>query len=163
MSAPQPRYAADRHCSPQAPSVRVVLQVSPHGKTRVLMTDLTGVQAPEQRLGGLHHQRPRVNEAFKRLKHRRRLEPVTGLRHHALMVDVVAKIPADSQPALPARAVHHAINESNERSYTTWTNRRTRRKACPPSLAALASAASDSVLTLDRDDAHEQPTEFEAA
>ena len=52
--------------------------LTPNGQTRVLMTNLTAAQAPAHCFGGLYHQRWRVEEAFKRLKHRLHLEAVSG-------------------------------------------------------------------------------------
>ena len=48
--------------------------------------------------GELYHQRWRIEEAFKRLKHRLHLEAVSGLSQHALLVDVAAKVLADNMP-----------------------------------------------------------------
>lgn len=108
LGAPQPQDAADWQCSPQAPTVRVVRQIAPNGQTRVLMTNLTAAQAPAHCFGGLYHHRWRIEEAFKRLKHRLHLEAVSGLSQHALMIDVAAKILADNLAALLARAAHEA-------------------------------------------------------
>jgi hypothetical protein len=115
LSAPTPRDAADWQCSPQAPSVRVVRQAAPNGQTRVLMTNLTAAQAPAHCFGGLYHQRWRVEEAFKRLKHRLHLEAVSGFSQHALMIDVAAKILADNLAALLARAANEAVDASPDR------------------------------------------------
>ena len=48
----------------------------------------------------LYHQRWRIEEAFKRLKHRSKLESVSGLTQHALLVDVYAKVLADNLASL---------------------------------------------------------------
>lgn len=40
----------------------------------------------------LYRQRWRIEEAFKRLKHRMHLESVSGLSQHDLIIDVSAKI-----------------------------------------------------------------------
>jgi hypothetical protein len=110
LSAPTPRDAVDWQCSRQAPSVRVIRQLTPNGQTRVLMTNLTAAQAPAHCFGGLYHQRWRVEEAFKRLKHRLHLEAVSGFSQHALMIDVAAKVLADNLAALLARAAHEAVD-----------------------------------------------------
>jgi Transposase DDE domain len=75
----------------------------------------TAAQAPAHRFGGLYHQRWRVEEAFKRLKHRLHLEAVCGFGQHALMVDVAAKILADNLASLLARAAHEAADASPDR------------------------------------------------
>ena len=115
LSAPQPQDAADWRCSPQAPTVRVVRQDAPNSQMRVLMTNLTAAQAPAQCFSGLNRQRWRIEEAYKRLKHRLRLEFVSGLSQHALMIDVAAKILADNLAALLARAANEAAGESPDR------------------------------------------------
>ncbi|MFP3564949.1 transposase [Paraburkholderia sp. SIMBA_030] len=51
---------------------------------------------PAAAFGALYHQRWRIEEAFKRLKHRLRLEAVTGLDYLALQQDFGAKIVADN-------------------------------------------------------------------
>ena len=43
-------------------------------------------------VGDLCHQRWRIEEAFKRIKHRLHLEAVSGLSQQALIIDVAAKI-----------------------------------------------------------------------
>ena len=118
LSAPRPQDAADRQCSPQAPTVRVVRQTARNGQTRVLMTHLTAAQAPAHCFGGLYHQRWRIEEAYKRLKHRLRLESVSGLSQHALLIDVAAKILADNLAALLVRAAHEAKGASPDRPCT---------------------------------------------
>lgn len=54
--------------------------------------------------GELYHQRWRIEEAFKRLKHRAKLESVSGLSQHALLVDVFAKVLADNLGSLVCQA-----------------------------------------------------------
>ena len=89
--------------------MRVVRQIAPNGQTRVLMTNLTATQAPAHCFGALYHQRWRIEEAFKRLKHRLHLEAVSGLSQHALLIDVAAKILADNLASLLARAAHESV------------------------------------------------------
>jgi hypothetical protein len=93
----------------------VVRQIAPNGQTRVLMTNLTAARATAHCFGGLYHQRWRIEEAFKRLKHRLRLEAVSGLSQHALLIDVAAKLLADDLAALLARAAHEAAGASPNR------------------------------------------------
>lgn len=54
--------------------VRLVRHVSASGRTRVLVTSLTEVVASVAELADLYHGRWRIEEAFKRLKHRLGLE-----------------------------------------------------------------------------------------
>jgi IS4 transposase len=56
-------------------------------------------------LADLHHGRWRIEEAFKRLKHRLGLESVSGLSQHALLVDVATKVRADNLATLLNRSV----------------------------------------------------------
>ncbi len=66
--------------------------------------------------GQLYHQRWRIEEAFKRFKHRLQLEGVSGLTQQALLVDVAAKVLADNLAALVCRAAQtdHQL-QSDER------------------------------------------------
>ena len=56
-------------------------------------------------LADLYHGRWRIEEAYKRLKHRLGLESVSGLSPHALLVDVAAKVLGDNLTALLNREV----------------------------------------------------------
>ena len=55
-------------------------------------------------LTNLYHQRWRIEEAFKRLKHRLHLEVVSGLSQQALIIDVAAKVLADNIASLMCAA-----------------------------------------------------------
>lgn len=56
------------------------------------------------RFADLYHQRWRIEEAFKRLKHRLHLEAVSGLSQQALIIDVAAKVLADNITSLMCAA-----------------------------------------------------------
>jgi hypothetical protein len=105
LSAPSAQDAADWGCSKLAPSVRLIRNVATGSKLRVLLTNLTAAQVPAAAFGDLYHQRWRIEEAFKRLKHRLHLEAVSGLSQQALLVDVAAKVLADNIAALMCLAV----------------------------------------------------------
>ena len=105
LTAPKACDAADWGCSADAPSVRLVRHLAPGGALRVLLTNLDAAQVPAAAFGDLYHQRWRIEEAFKRLKHRLHLEAVSGLSQHALLVDVAAKVLADNIAALMCLAV----------------------------------------------------------
>ncbi len=64
-------------------------------RTRVA-TNLDSDAYPAASFGELYHQRWRIEEAFKRLKHRLQLEAVSGLSQQAVIIDVAAKILADN-------------------------------------------------------------------
>lgn len=106
LTAPQARDAADWGCSRQAPTVRLVRNTATGARLRVLLTNLPADQVPATAFGDLYHQRWRIEEAFKRLKHRLHLEAVSGLSQHALLLDVAAKVLADNITALVCLAAH---------------------------------------------------------
>jgi hypothetical protein len=97
LEAPGEQDVCDYELERTPTSVRLIRDVTPSGRVRVLMTSLLdGQQYPAESFGALYHQRWRVEEAFKRLKHRLRLEAVTGLDYLALQQDFGAKILADN-------------------------------------------------------------------
>jgi hypothetical protein len=100
LSAPSADDAQTWGCPRQAQRVRLVRQVSPGGAIRVLATNLDSQAFPCHAFGDLYHQRWRIEEAFKRLKHRMHLECVSGLSQQALIIDVAAKILADNLASL---------------------------------------------------------------
>jgi hypothetical protein len=97
---------------PACMHARLVRHVSSSGRTRVLVTSLTQDVASVAELADLYHGRWRIEEAFKRLKHRLGLESVSGLSQHALLVDVATKVLADNLAALLNRAVPMAAGAS---------------------------------------------------
>jgi hypothetical protein len=69
------------------------------------MTNLFDQQRfPAADFGDLYHQRWRIEEAFKRLKHRLNLEHVSGQSQLAAMQDFAAKIVRDNLQALTTAA-----------------------------------------------------------
>ncbi|CAE6827699.1 hypothetical protein R69746_06354 [Paraburkholderia aspalathi] len=61
-------------------TVRLTRDVTLSGSVRVLMTSLLERERyPVSRFGSLYHQLWRIEQAFNRLRHRLRLEAVTGL------------------------------------------------------------------------------------
>lgn len=115
LSAPSADDVADWHCPAGSPSVRLVRQTAPNGKTRVLATNLDASLFPAALFGDLYHQRWRIEEAFKRLKHPLKLKAVSGLSQQASIIDVAAKILADNITSLMCNAASvHA--EHAERS-----------------------------------------------
>lgn len=93
LSAPDRRNADDFECPATAQTVRLIRHVASTGKVRVLMTNLLDPQAlPWVDFGAPYHQRWRIEEAFKRLKHRLNLEHVSGLSQQAALHDFSAKI-----------------------------------------------------------------------
>lgn len=104
LKAPGADDAALWGCSRTPPRLRLVRQVAPSGAVRVLATNLDEQAAPAHGFADLYHQRWRIEEAFKRLKHRMRLECVSGLSQHALLIDMAAKVLADNLDSLMCNA-----------------------------------------------------------
>ena len=110
LNAPGADEVRDWGCPGIAPEVRLVRQVAPNAKVRVLATNLDAGQCPASLFGDLYHQRWRIEEAFKRLKHRLHLECVSGLSQQALIIDVAAKVMADNITALMCAAAAEDAN-----------------------------------------------------
>ncbi|MFZ3141244.1 transposase [Polaromonas sp.] len=104
LKKPSRRDAADYLCSGAPTQVRLVRLIAPDGQIRVVATNLPAQDFPVAVFGELYHQRWRIEEAFKRLKHRAKLESVSGLSQHALLVDVFAKVLADNLGSLVCQA-----------------------------------------------------------
>lgn len=123
LAPPDRRDATDYECPATPQTVRLVRHVASTGKVRVLMTNLLDpVAFPAHEFGDLYHQRWRIEEAFKRLKHRLNLEHVSGLSQQAALHDFAAKIVCDNLqsldclPDLLAPAWHHQIQASGRAS-----------------------------------------------
>ncbi len=97
-------------CSRNPPRLRLVRQVAPNGAVRVLATNLDEHAAPAHAFAQLYHLRWRIEEAFKRLKLRMKLECVSGLSQHALLIDVAAKVLADNLASLMCIAAAQAVD-----------------------------------------------------
>lgn len=101
LRAPDQRDADDYECPREPQQVRLVRHVAPNGKVRVLMTNLFDTRRfPASAFGELYHKRWRIEETFKRLKHRLNLEHVSGLSQQAVVQDVAAKILCDNLQTL---------------------------------------------------------------
>ena len=115
LLAPDRRNAKGHECA-RAPQrvrlvrlVRLIRQVAPSGKLRAIMSKLFDtVLFPASGFGELHHQRWRIEEAFKWLRHRRHIEHVSGLSQQALVHDVGASIITDNLRASTALSAHRA-------------------------------------------------------
>jgi hypothetical protein len=114
LPAPAARDVQDYGCSSQAPQVRFVRCIGPQGQVRVMATNLPLDVVDVAAFTDLYHQRWRIEEAFKRIKHRCKLESVSGLTQHALLVDVFSKVLADNLASLVANAaITLACKDSN--------------------------------------------------
>lgn len=149
LSAPSAQDAEQWGCTRQAPTVRLVRHKAPNGCTRVLMTNIGAELVAAEEFAELYHQRWRIEEAFKRLKHRMRLESVSGLSQQALIVDVAAKVLADNLACLmcTAAAAAAALPETRRcnRSYAAQLTARMLAPVllCIGDVAALVVGAID--------------------
>ena len=97
LAAPRADEAATYELQATPTTVRLIRDVTPGGHIRVLMTNLLDARRyPAAQFGALYHRRWRIEEAFKRIKHRLRLEAPSGLTYLALQQDFAAKILADN-------------------------------------------------------------------
>lgn len=105
LGIPKAQDAADYGVERRPTQVRLIRDVTPSGTVRILMTSLLdAVRHPATAFGALYHRRWRVEEAFKRIKHRLRLEAASGLTHLAFQQDFAAKVLADNLHILLAAA-----------------------------------------------------------
>lgn len=105
IAPPNQGDGADYLCVRTPTSVRLVRVVTPNGRIHAVMTSLLdGVTYPAEAFADLYHRRWRIEEAFKRLKHRLALENTSGLSWLAAQQDFGAKVLADNLPALATTA-----------------------------------------------------------
>ena len=88
-------------CRQEALYVRLVRVITPNGRVYALITSLLDSNVyPAHAFAALYHSRWRIEEAFKRLKHRLALENTSGLSWLAAEQDFGAKILADNLHSL---------------------------------------------------------------
>lgn len=105
LAPPPARDAADYGVPRQPSTVRLVRVVTPNGRVQVVMTSLLDSTAyPAADFADLYHARWRIEEAFKRIKHRLALEQLSGLSWLAAQQDFGAKVVCDNLNALAAYA-----------------------------------------------------------
>ncbi len=103
LRAPNARDAKDYECPATPTTVRLVRVVTPNGRVHAVMTSLLDpVTFPAASFAELYHGRWRIEEAFKRIKHRLKLEHTSGLSWHAARQDFGAKAVFDNLNALAA-------------------------------------------------------------
>jgi hypothetical protein len=101
LRAPDAADCADYECAPTPTTVRLVRVVTPNGRVHAVITSLLDATAyPAAGFADLYHSRWRIEEAFKRLKHRLALENTSGLSWLAAQQDFGAKVLADNLHAL---------------------------------------------------------------
>jgi hypothetical protein len=137
----QPRW---RPASPPRHGQCVLDQAGLHVRVRVrvLVTSLGEEVATAPELGDLHHGRWRIEEAFKRLKHRLGLESVSGLSQQALPVDVATKVLADNLASLLNRSVDTGTRD-DDAAVIRKVNRETPAKALSRCVRALLLRTQD--------------------
>ena len=117
LGAPSQAEAADYGCPRQPSTVRLILVVTPNGKRHVVMTSLLEEAAyPGAAFADLYHARRRIEEAFKRIKHRLALEQLSGVSRLAAQQDFGAKVLCHNLNAL---AVYAAAPEPIRRQGQT--------------------------------------------
>lgn len=108
VAPPNQADCADYLCLRTSTSVRLVRVVTPNGRIHAVMTSLLDAVAyPAETFSELYHQRWRIEEAFKRLKHRLALENTSGLSWLAAQQDFGAKVLADNLHALAVLDAAH--------------------------------------------------------
>jgi hypothetical protein len=110
LPAPCKQDALDYEIAATPSEVRLIRQVFGH-KVRVLVTSLLDMNAfPAAAFGGLYHSRWRIEEAFKRIKHRLALEQLSGMSWLAAQQDFSAKILCDNINALAVHAASESLD-----------------------------------------------------
>jgi hypothetical protein len=142
---------ADYECARTPTAVRLVRVVTPNGRVHAVMTSLMdAARFPAEHFADLYHQRWRIEEAFKRLKHRLALENTSGLSWLAAQQDFGAKVLADNLHAL-------AVLETADRSplpagyKINRTYAFARLKRCLPRWLLVALPNSDDLLAVFED------------
>jgi hypothetical protein len=145
LSPPSADDALEWECARVAPTVRLVKSITHEGKVRAMVTNLTPEQVPTACFAELYHQRWRIEEAYKRLKHVLHLESVSGLSQQALIIDVAAKVLADnlaSLMCLTAEKIH------NMHARKRFCNRRYAARALTRVLPSVLTMIGDVLLTI---------------
>lgn len=124
--APPSKQDAQDYELPRKPStVRLIRVSTPNGKSHIVMTSLLdSAHYPAEDFADLYHARWRIEEAFKRLKHRLKLEHLSGLSWLAAQQDFGAKMLCDNLNAL---AVYAAEPHHNNGAQATETTRKINR------------------------------------
>lgn len=115
LPPPSPQDVRDYECPNKPLQVRLIRAENDKGEVRVLMTNLVDrATFPARSFDGLYHCRWRIEEAFKRLKHRLGLEHLTGLSQLAVMQDFAARILCDNIESLACLAAGVRRNLQDE-------------------------------------------------
>jgi len=119
INAPNRKDCADFQCARTTSQVRLIRIITPNMKVYVVMTSLLDERAfPASSFFDLYHYRWRVEEAFKRIKHRLNLEHLSGTSWLAAQQDFGAKMLCDNLNALVVYcATDHTEEFDNESGY----------------------------------------------
>lgn len=158
LSAPGAADCATYEIERRPTRVRLIRDVTPGGRVRVLMTNLLDTaRYPAAQFGALYHRRWRVEEAFKRLKHRLHLEAVSGLNYLALQQDFAAKVLADNLcAALSLADEPNAATSRPNRTYA-FGALRSILAACLFGIARALDALGLTLAAIDRTRCRIQP------
>jgi hypothetical protein len=117
LRAPDKQDALDYELARTPSTVRLIRQVFGH-KVRILVTSLLDPEAyPASAFGALYHARWRIEEAFKRIKHRLALEQLSGMSWLAARQDFGAKILCDNLNALAVHAASESLDADTRARY----------------------------------------------
>lgn len=109
IAPPSKQDARDFGVARKPTTVRLIRVVTPNGKCHVVMTSLLDSSTyPATGFADLYHARWRIEEAFKRIKHRLKLEHLSGLSWLAAQQDFGAKLVCDNLNALAIYAAQRA-------------------------------------------------------
>lgn len=126
LGAPSKQDANDYDVSRQPCTVRLIRVHTPNGKCHIVMTSLLDAACyPAEIFGDLYHARWRIEEAFKRIKHRLKLEHLSGLSWLAAQQDFGAKMLCDNLNALAVYAAEAQASNGADRQETTHKVNRT--------------------------------------
>lgn len=127
IAPPSKQDAQDFGVARKPTTVRLIRVVTPNGKCHVVMTSLLDSSTyPATDFADLYHARWRIEEAFKRIKHRLKLEHLSGLSWLAAQQDFGAKLVCDNLNALAIYAAQrtdetdpsdHAVHYKPNRTY----------------------------------------------
>jgi hypothetical protein len=117
LPAPGKQDALDYEIAATPCKVRLIRQVFGQ-KVRVLVTSLLDRDAyPAHQFGALYHSRWRIEEAFRRIKHRLALEHLSGMSWLAAQQDFGAKVLCDNLNALAVHAASEALDPNTRARY----------------------------------------------
>jgi hypothetical protein len=111
IAPPSKQDSRDFGVARKPTTVRLIRVVTPNGKVQVVMTSLLDSPTyPAADFADLYHARWRIEEAFKRIKHRLKLEHLSGLSWLAAQQDFGAKLVSDNLNALAIYAAQRPEN-----------------------------------------------------